>query len=226
MKVLIVEDDHTVATHVSAGLQTAGHTSFHKSDGASGLNLALEDDFDLVILDIMLPQMDGFTVLEHIREVKPHLPVLLLSAKSQVDDKVRGLRSGANDYLTKPFAIEELLARAEGLAGRGANNAGETKLCVGDLTLDLLRRKVMRGDTEIDLQAKEFQLLECLLRNRGKVVTRSMLLERVWNYHFDPQTNLIDVHISRLRQKVDRTFNIPLIETVRGTGYRIAETHD
>ena len=204
-------------------MESAGHECFHQSDGKNGLNRALDEHFDLVILDIMLPEMDGFTVLEEIRAVHPALPVLLLSAKSQVDDKVRGLRSGANDYLTKPFAIEELLARAEGLAGRPGAASKETELSVGDLTLDLLRRKVTRGETEIDLQAKEFQLLECLLRNRGKVVTRSMLLERAWNYHFDPQTNLIDVHISRLRQKVDKTFNIPLIETVRGTGYRISE---
>ena len=224
MKALIVEDDFTVAEHIQTGLSTAGHDCIHKSDGKSGLNEALDEAFDLVILDIMLPALDGFSVLEKIRSVKPALPVLLLSAKSQVDDKVRGLRSGANDYLTKPFAIEELLARAEGLTGRVATGSKETELSVGDLTLDLLRRKVTRGDTEINLQAKEFQLLECLLRNRGKVVTRSMLLERVWNYHFDPQTNLIDVHISRLRQKVDKTFNIPLIETVRGTGYRISET--
>lgn len=223
MKALIIEDDPTVAEHIRSGLELAGHESFHQSDGKSGLNRALDEHFDLVILDIMLPEMDGFTVLENIRAEHPALPVLLLSAKSQVDDKVRGLRSGANDYLTKPFAIEELLARAEGLAGRPGAASKETELSVGDLTLDLLRRKVTRGETEIDLQAKEFQLLECLLRNRGKVVTRSMLLERVWNYHFDPQTNLIDVHISRLRQKVDKTFNIPLIETVRGTGYRISE---
>ncbi|AYA65395.1 response regulator transcription factor [Alteromonas sp. RKMC-009] len=223
MRALIIEDDHTVADHIRNGLESAGHECFHQSDGKSGLNRALDEQFDLVILDIMLPEMDGFTVLDNIRSSSSGLPVLLLSAKSQVDDKVRGLRSGANDYLTKPFAIEELLARAEGLTGRTATSAKETELSVGDLTLDLLRRKVTRGDTEIDLQAKEFQLLECLLRNRGKVVTRSMLLERVWNYHFDPQTNLIDVHISRLRQKVDKTFNIPLIETVRGTGYRISE---
>ncbi|MBU3021471.1 response regulator transcription factor [Aestuariibacter sp. A3R04] len=224
MKALIVEDDLTVAEHIQAGLASAGHQCFHQSDGQSGLNCALDETFDLVILDIMLPALDGFSVLEQLRTAKPALPVLLLSAKSQVDDKVRGLRSGANDYLTKPFAIEELLARAEGMTGRATPEAKETELSVGDLTLDLLRRKVTRGDSEINLQAKEFQLLECLLRNRGKVVTRSMLLERVWNYHFDPQTNLIDVHISRLRQKVDKTFNIPLIETVRGTGYRISET--
>lgn len=224
MKALIVEDDFTVAEHIQTGLVSAGHDCIHESDGKNGLDQALDKAFDLVILDIMLPALDGFSVLEKIRSVKPALPVLLLSAKSQVDDKVRGLRSGANDYLTKPFAIEELLARAEGLTGRVSSSAKETELSVGDLTLDLLRRKVTRGDTEINLQAKEFQLLECLLRNRGKVVTRSMLLERVWNYHFDPQTNLIDVHISRLRQKVDKTFNVPLIETVRGTGYRISET--
>jgi two-component system OmpR family response regulator len=171
----------------------------------------------------MLPLLDGFTILERLRKDNVLTPVLLLSAKSQVEDKVRGLRSGANDYLTKPFAFEELLARVEGLAGRERESGDKTLIKVGDLTLDLVNRKVQRGDTEIDLQSKEFQLLECLLRHQGKVVTRSMLLEQVWNYHFDPQTNVIDVHISRLRQKVDKAFNVPLIETVRGTGYRIAD---
>lgn len=221
MKALIVEDDVTVAEHVHSGLSSAGHECKVSSDGTRGLAMALEEPFDIVILDIMLPGQDGMSVLRSMRDADVNTPVLLLSAKSQVEDKVQGLRSGANDYLTKPFAIEELLARVEGLAGRQQDSA--TALKVGDLTLDLLNRKVTRGDIEIDLQSKEFQLLECLMRNRGKVVTRSMLLEHVWNYHFDPQTNVIDVHISRLRQKVDKTFNVPLIETVRGTGYRIAE---
>ncbi|WP_218355318.1 response regulator transcription factor [Alteromonas lipotrueiana] len=221
MKALIIEDDVTVAEHVQQGLDAAGHDTTVVSDGTRGLETARQSQWDIIILDIMLPGEDGMSVLRSLREDDNQTPVLLLSAKSQVEDKVQGLRTGANDYLTKPFAVEELLARVEGLAGRVQDTT--TALKVGDLTLDLLNRKVTRGDTEIDLQSKEFQLLECLMRNRGKVVTRSMLLEHVWNYHFDPQTNVIDVHISRLRQKVDKTFNVPLIETVRGTGYRIAE---
>ncbi len=221
MKALIIEDDSTVAGHVKKGLESAGHTCTAVENGSDGLMTARNDTFDIIILDIMLPGTDGISILKSLREQEDTTPVLLLSAKSQVEDKVQGLRSGANDYLTKPFAIEELLARVEGLVGRQTDTT--TALKVGDLTLDLLNRKVTRGDTEIELQSKEFQLLECLMRNRGKVVTRSMLLEHVWNYHFDPQTNVIDVHISRLRQKVDKTFNVPLIETVRGTGYRISE---
>jgi len=221
MKALIIEDDVTVAEHVQQGLIAADHETTVVSDGTKGLEAARQSQWDIIILDIMLPGEDGLSVLRTLRDEENQTPVLLLSAKSQVEDKVQGLRSGANDYLTKPFAVEELLARVEGLAGRVQDTT--TSLKVGDLTLDLLNRKVTRGETEIDLQSKEFQLLECLMRNRGKVVTRSMLLEHVWNYHFDPQTNVIDVHISRLRQKVDKTFNVPLIETVRGTGYRIAE---
>jgi len=204
MKALIIEDDKTVAEHVHNSLTEAGHECTMVTDGATGLDTARSGQFDIIVLDIMLPGADGIAVLKTLREEENQTPVLLLSAKSQVEDKVQGLRSGANDYLTKPFAVEELLARIEGLAGRVQDTT--TALKVGDLTLDLLNRKVTRGDTEIELQAKEFQLLE-----------------HVWNYHFDPQTNVIDVHISRLRQKVDKTFNVPLIETVRGTGYRIAE---
>lgn len=223
MNVLLIEDDPKVAAHIEQGLVGQGHDCNSVCDGGQGLQEALSENSDVIILDVMLPIMDGFTVLEKLRESHVLTPVLLLSAKSQVDDKVRGLRTGANDYLTKPFAFEELLARVEGLAGQAREGGDKTLIKVGDLTLDLVNRKVQRGDTEIDLQAKEFQLLECLLRHKGKVVTRSMLLEQVWNYHFDPQTNVIDVHISRLRQKVDKAFNVPLIETVRGTGYRIAE---
>ena len=223
MRVLLVEDDPKVASHISSGLSDEGHECITVADGAAGFREAVSNELDAVILDVMLPELDGFTVLEKLRELGNTTPVLLLSAKSQVEDKVKGLRTGANDYLTKPFAFEELLARVEGLAGRNRESDDKTQIKVGDLTLDLVNRKVLRGETEIDLQSKEFQLLECLLRHKGKVVTRSMLLEQVWNYHFDPQTNVIDVHISRLRQKVDKAFNVPLIETVRGTGYRIAD---
>lgn len=223
MKTLVIEDDVTVAENIEQGMRAAGHLCEICHDGEQGLYKAMAREHDLIVLDIMLPSVDGLSILDALRKEEIATPVLLLSAKSNVDDKVKGLRSGANDYLTKPFAFEELLARAEGLAGRKTDADDATQVKVGDLTLDRLNRKVTRGDTEIELQSKEFQLLECLLRHRGKVVTRSMLLEHVWNYHFDPQTNVIDVHISRLRQKVDKTFNVPLIETVRGTGYRIAE---
>ncbi len=223
MKTLLIEDDKTVADHIQHGFEEAGHRCEVRHSGDAGLHEAQINDYDLIILDVMLPVIDGMDILNIIRGQGNNTPVLVLSAKSQVEDRVQGLRAGASDYLTKPFAFEELLARAEGLAGRSDQNDATT-LQVGDLTLDLVHRRVTRGDKEIELQAKEFQLLECLLRNRGNVVTRSMLLEHVWNYHFDPQTNVIDVHISRLRQKVDKTFNVPLIETVRGTGYRISDS--
>ncbi|RDV29009.1 DNA-binding response regulator [Alteromonas aestuariivivens] len=223
MKALIIEDDREVAAYVANGLEHAGHHCEQCHNGTEGLNRALSASVDVIILDIMLPDATGMEILTAIRNSGLQTPVLILSAKSQVDDKVLGLRAGANDYLTKPFAFEELLARVEGLAGRQSDAEQPTRISVGDLVLDRLTRKVTRGNTEIELQGKEFQLLECLLKHRGKVVTRSMLLESVWNYHFDPQTNVIDVHISRLRQKVDKAFHVPLIETVRGTGYRIVE---
>ena len=224
MRVLLVEDDPKVASHIANGLLGEGHECITAGDGASGYREATSNELDVVILDVMLPEYDGFTVLEKLREADNNTPVLLLSAKSQVEDKVRGLRTGANDYLTKPFAFEELLARIEGLAGRGKEGDDKTLIKVGDLTLDLVNRKVLCGEQEIDLQSKEFQLLECLLRHKGKVVTRSMLLEQVWNYHFDPQTNVIDVHISRLRAKIDKEFETPLLQTIRGAGYMLRET--
>ncbi len=223
MNVLLIEDDPNVAAHIVSGLGKEGHVCSLAQDGEEGITQGLTSNADVIILDIMLPKVDGLSVLDTLRSKQVFTPVIFLSAKSQVEDKVIGLRRGANDYLTKPFAFEELLARIEVLAGSKAANSRGTAMSVGDVTLDLVNRKVLHGDVEIELQSKEFQLLECLMRNRGKVVTRSMLLEQVWNYHFDPQTNVIDVHISRLRQKIDKAFNIPLIETVRGTGYRITE---
>lgn len=223
IKVLLVEDDPKVAAHIKSGFTAQGHDCTCVADGAQGLAMGTADKMDVIVLDVMLPQMDGLTVLEQLRANNIFTPVLLLSAKSQVEDKVKGLRKGANDYLTKPFAFEELLARVEGLANRESESQDSVQIKIGDLTLDLVNRKVVGQEQAIDLQSKEFQLLECLLRNRGNVVTRSMLLEQVWNYHFDPQTNVIDVHISRLRQKLESAFNLPLIETVRGTGYRIKD---
>lgn len=223
IKVLLVEDDPKVADHIKNGFHAEGHDCICVIDGAQGLAAGRDNTVDVIVLDVMLPKIDGLTVLEQLRAHSISTPVLLLSAKSQVEDKVKGLRKGANDYLTKPFAFEELLARVEGLATRESDGHDSTHITLGDLTLDLVNRKVLGGDHTIDLQSKEFQLLECLLRNRGKVVTRSMLLEQVWNYHFDPQTNVIDVHISRLRQKLESAFNRPLIQTVRGTGYRFKD---
>ncbi|GEA10753.1 response regulator transcription factor [Alteromonas sp. KUL49] len=223
MNVLLIEDDPNVAAHIVSELGKEGHACTLAQNGEDGIEQGLSTNADVIVLDVMLPKVDGLSVLDTLRNNQVFTPVIFLSAKSQVEDKVIGLRRGANDYLTKPFAFEELLARIEVLAGKSKVNDRGTSMSVGDVTLDLVNRKVLHGDVEIELQSKEFQLLECLMRNRGKVVTRSMLLEQVWNYHFDPQTNVIDVHISRLRQKVDKAFNIPLIETVRGTGYRITE---
>lgn len=224
MRVLVVEDDKDVAHYIIKGLNEAGHTTDHASEGKQGLFLATTEQYDVMILDRMLPNVDGTTIINTMRACDIQIPVLFLSAKNKVEDRVTGLRSGADDYLTKPFAFEELLARIELLALRKQPLAQQsTTLESADLCVDLLARTVKRGDDSIELQAREFRLLEYLLRNKGRVVTRTMLLENVWDYNFDPQTNLIDVHISRLRQKIDKDFSTPLIETVRGAGYRLLD---
>lgn len=224
MRVLVVEDDKDVAHYIVKGLNEAGHTTDHASEGKQGLFLATTEHYDVMILDRMLPNVDGTTIINTMRACDIQIPVLFLSAKNKVEDRVTGLRSGADDYLTKPFAFEELLARIELLALRKQPIALQsTTLESADLRVDLLARTVKRGDDNIELQAREFRLLEYLLRNKGRVVTRTMLLENVWDYNFDPQTNLIDVHISRLRQKIDKDFSTPLIETVRGAGYRLLD---
>ena len=224
MRVLVVEDDKDVAHYIVKGLNEAGHTTDHASEGKQGLFLATTEQYDVMILDRMLPNVDGTTIINTMRACDIQIPVLFLSAKNKVEDRVTGLRSGADDYLTKPFAFEELLARIELLALRKQPLAQQsTTLESADLCVDLLARTVKRGDDSIELQAREFRLLEYLLRNKGRVVTRTMLLENVWDYNFDPQTNLIDVHISRLRQKIDKDFSTPLIETVRGAGYRLLD---
>lgn len=227
MKILIVEDEPTVAQFISQGLVQAGHICETANDGENGLKLALDADklglYDVIILDRMLPKMDGLEVLQKLREANIATPTLFLSAKNKVEDKVTGLRAGADDYLTKPFAFEELLARVEILASRAANSSSSTtELTLGELKLDLINRKVLRDGQEIDLQSKEFKLLEYLMLNEDKIVTRTMLLEKVWEYNFDPQTNVIDVHISRLRNKIDKGFAYPMIETIRGAGYKIS----
>ncbi|MGE0857744.1 MAG: response regulator transcription factor [Gammaproteobacteria bacterium] len=222
MHLLVVEDDRDTREFIQNGLLQAGHTVDVAADGRSGLLLATTEQFDLVVLDRMLPQVDGLTVLRTLRASGNRVPVLLLSALGEVDQRVGGLRAGADDYLVKPFAFSELEARIEALARRSVPDGPVTVLKVGDLEMDLMARVVKRGGAEIELQPREFRLLEFLMRHAGQVVTRTMLLEHVWDYHFDPQTNVIDVHVSRLRAKVDRGFEQPLLHTVRGAGYRLA----
>src|ERR1700704_137209 len=219
MKLLIIEDDRETAAYLIKGLSESGYTIDHSGDGRDGLFLATSGSYDAIILDRMLPGMDGLALLGALRGAQIRTPALILSALGSVDDRVKGLRSGGDDYLVKPFAFSELLARIEALLRRGTQGPAETRLRVADLELDLLTRSVRRGDKLIELLPREFQLLEYLLRNAGHVVTRTMLLENVWDYHFDPQTNVIDVHVSRLRQKIDKQFERPLLHTVRGAGY-------
>ncbi len=222
MRILLVEDDPTVAGFVVKGLREAGHVVEHSDNGRDGLFLAASEAFDAIILDRMLPGgIDGIRLLETLRSQNNTTPVLVLSALSQVDDRVAGLKAGSDDYLTKPFAFSELLARVDALTRRGKVDGPQTKLIVGDLEMDLLSRMVRRAGAKIDLQPREFRLLEYLMRHAGQVVTRTMLLEGVWDYHFDPQTNVIDVHVSRLRQKIDKPYPTPLIHTIRNAGYML-----
>lgn len=222
MRILVVEDDKDVAGFVVKGLKEAGHVVEHTANGRDGLFLAASEAFDAIVLDRMLPGgVDGLRLLETLRSQGNTTPVVFLSAMAQVDDRVRGLKAGGDDYMTKPFAFAELLARVEALTRRGKSEGPTTKLVVGDLEMDLLSRSVKRAGQKVDLQPREFRLLEYLMRHAGQVVTRTMLLEGVWDYHFDPQTNVIDVHVSRLRQKVDKPFATPLIHTVRNAGYML-----
>ncbi len=219
MRILVVEDDSTMAQHIVRGLTEAGHDVDHVGDGRDMLRAAADDSLDMFVVDRMLPGMDGLSAIQAVRAAGNQTPVLILSALGDVDDRVHGLRAGGDDYLVKPFAFSELVARIEALARRATSREINTSLQVGGLYIDLLARQVFREEIEIDLKPREFQLLEYLMRNAGHVVTRAMLLEAVWHYHFDPQTNVIDVHISRLRQKIDKGFEQPLIHTVRGIGY-------
>ena len=222
MRILIVEDDRDVASYVAKGLREAGHLVEHADNGRDGLFMAASEPFDAIILDRMLPGgIDGLRVLETLRGQDNRTPVLFLSAMAQVDDRVRGLKAGGDDYLTKPFSFSELLARVEALARRGRNAGPETQLTVGTLEMNLLSRSVRREGRRIDLQPREFRLLEYLMRHAGQVVTRTMLLEGVWDYHFDPQTNVVDVHVSRLRQKIDKPFGAAMLHTVRSAGYML-----
>lgn len=223
MKILLVEDDRQVSEFISARMAAAGHDCVAEADGESGLAAAAAGTFDVMVVDRMLPRLDGVSVLRTLRERGDNTPVLLLSALGDVDDRVQGLQAGADDYLVKPFSIAELMARLEVLQRRVAASAAETvtTLVVADLSMDLLRQHVERQGVTIQLQPREYKLLEYLMRHAGQVVTRAMLLEQVWGYHFDPQTNVIDVHVSRLRQKIDREFDEQLLVTVRGAGYRL-----
>jgi two-component system, OmpR family, response regulator len=221
MRVLVIEDDVEAAAYLVKGLKESGHTVDHAADGDDGLTLAMSAPYDVLVVDRMLPKRDGLTVVSTIREQGNETPVLFLSALGEVDDRIKGLKAGGDDYLTKPYAFAELLARIEVLVRRSNPDQVKTKLQVGDLEIDLLARKVTRADTEIDLQPREFRLLEYLMKNADRVVTRTMLLENVWEYHFDPQTNVIDVHISRLRSKIDKNFDVPLLHTIRGAGYSL-----
>ena len=222
LKVLVIEDDNDMAGYIEKVLTDAGHKIERASDGASGLAKARAGDFDVLVVDRMLPEKDGLTLLQEFRAAGGTTPALFLSALDDVQNKVQGLRAGAEDYLGKPFAQAELAARVEAL-GRRQSGAEPpvTVLKAGDLEMNLLTRKVTRGGKKIDLQPREFRLLEYLMRHAGQVVTRTMLLEKVWDYNFDPQTNVIDVHISRLRAKIDKEFGEPLLQTVRGAGYRL-----
>jgi two-component system OmpR family response regulator len=223
MKILILEDDRVASDYLAKGLRERGYVVDQIEDGLEGLVRARHEPYDVLIVDRMLPSLDGLAVIEALRSAGQHTPALIVSALGSVDERVRGLRAGGDDYLVKPYAFSELLARLEVLARRRSAPLVETELRVGDLVLDLLTREVARNGTEIPLQTREFQLLEYLMQHANQVVTRTMLLESVWDYHFDPQTNVIDVHISRLRKKIDKDFEYPLIHTVRGAGYMIRE---
>lgn len=219
MRVLVVEDDEKIASFVIKGLKQSGFSVDHAGDGEAALGCCRDVNYDAIILDIMLPKTDGFGVLRRIRADKRLVPVILLSAKASVDDRVTGLQSGADDYLTKPFAFSELLARLQALIRRSTHIAEPTSLSVGDLYINLLTREVTRGSTTLELQGREFALLELLMRHPGRPVTKTMILEHIWDYSFDPQTNVVDVLVHRLRSKIDKDFSTKLVTTVRGVGY-------
>ena len=226
MHLLVVEDDKDTADFISNGLLQSGHLVDTASNGRDGLYMATTGDFDLVILDRMLPIVDGLTIVRTLRASGNKVPILILSALGEIDHRVDGLKAGADDYLVKPFAFSEMEARVDALCRRTSPSGPETLLCLGDLEINLITRAVTRGGRSIDLQPREFRLLEYLMRHADQVITRTMLLEHVWDYHFDPQTNVIDVHVSRLRGKIDKGFTYPLLHTVRGAGYRLSKEQD
>jgi two-component system, OmpR family, response regulator len=225
MRILIIEDDRDAAAYLVKAFREVGHVADHAADGVTGYDLAREGAYDVAIVDRMLPKMDGLSLIGALRAQNVETPALILSALGQVDDRVKGLRAGGDDYLAKPYAFSELLARVDALARRRPKGANEeTVYRLADLELDRLSHKVTRSGVEIALQPREFRLLEYLMQHAGKVVTRTMLLEQVWDYHFDPQTNVIDVHISRLRAKIDKDFDPPLLHTIRGAGYMLRDS--
>jgi two-component system OmpR family response regulator len=223
MRLLLVEDDLKIASFVQKGLEEAGYAVDHATNGEDGLHLALHEPYDVAIIDLMLPKLDGLTLIEDLRQKKINTPVMILSARRSVDDRVKGLQRGGDDYLTKPFSFSELLARVQALIRRASGGSESTSLTVGDLSLDLLAREVRRGNKRIELQAKEFSLLEYLMRNKGRVVSKTMIMEHVWNYDFVPMTNVVEARICVLRDKIDKDFDRRLIHTVRGAGYVLKE---
>jgi two-component system, OmpR family, response regulator len=224
VRILLVEDDVKIASFIVKGLKAAGYAVDHAPDGEKGLDMALTEPYDTAIVDLMLPKLDGLSLIEQMRKEKIHTPVIILSAKGSIDDRVKGLQTGSDDYLTKPFAFSELLARVQALIRRAGGLSEPTRLTVGDLSMNLLTREVTKGTQKIELQPVEFSLLEFLLRNAGRVVSKTMIIEHVWNYNFDPQTNVVEARICRLRDKIDRDFSRKLIHTVRGVGYVLKET--
>jgi two-component system, OmpR family, response regulator len=224
MRILLVEDDSKIASFIVKGMKAAGYALDHAADGKKGLSLGLSEPYDAAIIDIMLPGLDGLSLIRTIRNEKITTPIIILSAKGSVDDRVEGLQTGADDYLTKPFAFSELLARLQALIRRSSNQSDPTSLTVGDLSMNLLSREVVREGKQIELQPMEFSLLEYLLRNAGRVVSKSMIMEHVWDYNFDPQTNVVEARVCRLRDKIDRDFAKKLIHTIRGVGYVFKES--
>lgn len=224
MRILLVEDDLKIASFILKGLKAAGFAVDHAADGEDGLRMTLTEPYDTAIIDVMLPKVDGLALIERMRREKVNTPVIILSAKGSIDDRVKGLQTGSDDYLTKPFAFSELLARVQALIRRAGGVSEPTRLTVGDLSMNLLTREVIRGGKKIELQPLEFSLLEYLMRNAGKVVSKTMIMEHVWDYNFDPQTNVVEARICRLRDKIDKGFATKLIQTVRGVGYVLKET--
>ena len=219
MRILVVEDDKKIASFVVKGLKQAGFAVDHAADGEDGIHLALNEPYDAAVIDVMLPKLDGLSLIEELRRKRVNTPVIILSAKRSVDDRVKGLQTGSDDYLTKPFSFSELIARVQALIRRASNTSEPTRLGVGNISIDLVTREITRADKNIHLQPREFALLEYLMRNAGRIVSKTMIMEHVYDYNFDPQTNVVDVLMCRLRDKVDRDFEKKMIHTIRGVGY-------
>lgn len=224
MRLLLIEDDGKIAAFISKGMKEAGFVVEHAVDGRTGLGLALGSSYDVAIIDLMLPQLDGLSIIDELRKRRIKLPIIILSAKRTLDERIQGLQAGGDDYLTKPFAFSELLARVHALIRRANDVPEPMRITVADLSIDLLSREVRRGDRKINLQPREFSLLEYLARNAGRVVSKTVIMERVWDYNFDPQTNVVESRICRLREKIDKGAETPLIHTIRGMGYVLRET--